>query len=98
MFTGLTLKRKQSLVGAIEQPIVQQFVLPGSLDLSITREPLRLPQGFSRIRIIAGSAYVTYNREDHILYNGSELTLEFGSADAVIASLGTSTLVFEALR
>ena len=104
MFTSLTLKRKfaptkkvQQSAEAVEQPGAQRFVLAGGHNISSARQPVRLPQGFRRLRIVAGSAYVSYNQQDYVLYCGTELTLTHGSADAVISSLGVSTLIFDAI-
>ncbi len=76
----------------------QRFSLQGGLGINMARQPVRLPAGYRLIRIITGKAYVTYNREDLVLHSGSELSLDYGSEDAVVSCMGSNTLIFDVLR
>lgn len=111
MFISLPLKRKSTPGGknrpanAARQPVSialdngsQRYILSGGLTASITRQPLRLPAGYSHIRIVSGNAYVSYDREDYFLRCGSELALGKNSSDAVISSMGPNTLIFDIIR
>jgi hypothetical protein len=46
------------------------------------------------IRVIFGSAWITFDSQDWLVYGGEEITLTPGNDDAVIASLDGNPLVF----
>ena len=103
MFFNLSAQRKNVLKGTVQETSEthsagQRFSLQGGMERNLARQPVRLPAGYRRIRIITGRAYMTYNREDHILHSGSELLLEHGSEDSVISCMGSNTLIFDILK
>jgi hypothetical protein len=109
MLFNLSAQGKKVLVGKTESksdthlsgeiiPAARRFTLPGSEGINMSHQPVRLPAGYRRLYIVTGRAYVTYNQEDYVLPGGSELSLNDGSADAVVSGMGTTTLIFDLLK
>ncbi len=64
---------------------------------SFARQADRLPHNFTAIRVISGSAWVSYQSKDLFLEAGDELVFERrNSHDAVISNIGKRTLIIEA--
>jgi mannose-6-phosphate isomerase-like protein (cupin superfamily) len=58
-------------------------------------EMLRVPRSSDRLRILSGSAWVTFGGKDFLLESGEQLTLPKTRYGAVISAVGGDALLFE---
>jgi hypothetical protein len=56
----------------------------------------RVPGQVRRLRVLAGSAWISLGGADHILTKGEQITFRTGAADALASALGGETLILEA--
>lgn len=73
----------------------QRYELEAST--SVARQADRLPRNFAAIRVITGSAWISYRGKDLFLETGDELNFDrHNSRDAVISNIGEGNLIIEA--
>lgn len=68
--------------------------LDGLVELQYRTDVGSVEAGGQRLRVIEGTAWVSLNGEDYILYCGDTLLLEGGAYPAVISALGRTKLVY----
>jgi len=58
---------------------------------------LRIRPALSRVRVVAGQAWISYEGKDYVLSYGEEITLPRGKYQAIIMALYHRPLTFELL-
>lgn len=55
----------------------------------------RVPGQVRRLRVLAGSAWITHGGADHILAQGQTISFRAGDGQALASALGAETLILE---
>lgn len=68
--------------------------LDGLVELQYRTDAGSIEPAGQRLRVIEGTAWISLNGEDYILYSGDTLLLEGSAYPAVISALGRTKLVY----
>ncbi len=61
----------------------------------VPKAVMSLSRTNQNIRVLAGIAWITVDRQDFVLHPGQKINLSPGKYESLISPLGDSTLIFE---